>query len=128
MAASVLLPWRLPRIPKEHEILTLFAFTALCLGMIRLAWQTAERLLRLRAGAFGRRARLCAAALAGLAVLPIFLAGLAEAYVYYVLPGLHWVSLTWRAEGVPMYLSFAFWEWITCGVLSAYLGILAVAA
>ena len=126
MACSVLLPWRLPRLPKEHEILTLLAFTALCLGMIRLALQTAERVLR-PGGKTRRRAGLYGTALAGVAVFPIFVAGLAEAYVYYVLPGLHWVSLSWRAEGIPMYLSFAFWEWITCAVLSAYLAILALA-
>jgi hypothetical protein len=27
-----------------------------------------------------------------------------------------------------MYLSFAFWEWITCAVLSVYIGILSFAA
>jgi hypothetical protein len=62
MAASVLLPWRLPRLPKEHEILTLFAFRGLCLGMIRLAFQTAERVLRRRAGGSARRLRLYGAA------------------------------------------------------------------
>jgi hypothetical protein len=67
------------------------------------------------------------AGFAGLAVLPIFLAGLAEAYVYYVLPQLHWVSLAWRARGVPVYLSFAFWEWITCALLSVYMAVLSVA-
>jgi hypothetical protein len=126
MACSVLLPWRLPRLPKEHEILTLLAFTALCLGMIRLAFQTAGRVLRPGPGT-RRHAGLYETALAGIAVCPIFLAGLAEAYVYYVLPGLHWVSLSWRAGGIPMYLSFAFWEWITCAVLSAYLAVLALA-
>jgi len=127
MACSVMLPWRLPRLPKEHEVLTLFAFAGLCLGMIRLAFQTFERVLRRRSGASARRLRLYGGAVAGLAVVPIFLAGLAEAYVFYVLPQLHWVSLAWRARGVPMYLSFAFWEWITCAVLSVYMAVLSVA-
>ena len=39
---------------------------------------------------------------------------------------LPWVSLAWRARGVPVYISFAFWEWLTCLVLSAYMVILAV--
>lgn len=128
MAGSVLLPWRLPRLPKEHEILTLFAFAGLCLGMIRLAFQKAERTLRQRAGGSARRLRLYGADLAGVAVFPILVAGVAEAYVFYVLPQLHWVSLAWRARGVPMYLSFAFWEWITCAVLSVYMAVLSVAA
>jgi hypothetical protein len=128
MACSVKLPWRLPRLFKEHEVLTLFAFAGLCLGMIRPAFQTAERVLRRRAGGSARHLRLYGAALAGIAGFPILVAGAAEAYVFYVLPQLHWVSLAWRARGVPMYLSFAFWEWITCAVLSAYMAILSLAA
>jgi len=127
MACSVMLPWRLPRLPKEHEVLTLFAFAGLCLGMIRLGYQTAERTLRRGAGGSARRLRLYGAALAGIAVFPILVAGIAEAYVFYVLPQLHWVSLAWRARGVPMYLSFAFWGWISA-VLSVYMAILSVAA
>ena len=128
MACSVMLPWRLPRLPKEHEILTLLAFVGLCLGIICLGFQTAERFIRSRAGDSASRLRFCRAALAGVAVLPIFLAGVAEGYVFYVLPQLHWVNLTWRTQGVPNYLSFAFWEWVTCAVLSIYLAILALAA
>jgi hypothetical protein len=29
---------------------------------------------------------------------------------------------------VPVYLSFALWEWVTCAVLSAYGAVLSVAA
>jgi hypothetical protein len=49
MVFSVMLPWRLPRLPKEHEVLTLFAFAGLCLGMIRLGYHTAEETLGRRA-------------------------------------------------------------------------------
>lgn len=127
MVCSVIMPWRLPRLPKLHEVLTLFAFAGLCLGMIRLALQTAKRAIPLRRNGSAQRLPLWGAALVGVAVLPIFIAGLAEAYVFYALPQLHWVSLAWRARGVPMYLSFAFWEWITCGVLSAYMMLLSLA-
>jgi hypothetical membrane protein len=127
MACSVLLPWRLPELPKEHEILSLLAFFGLCLGMVRLAFHVAERALRRPDGSSTRHPRLQEAALAGIVGLPIVLASLAQAYVYYVLPELHWVSLAWRSEGVPMYLSFAFWEWVTCAVLSAYLAFLSLA-
>jgi hypothetical protein len=60
-------------------------------------------------------------------VLPILLAGCAQAYIFYVLPDLHWVGLAWRTRGVPVYLSFAVWEWVTCAVLSGYLAILCLA-
>jgi hypothetical protein len=69
---------------------------------------------------------LYAAALAAAAISPVLLAGFAQAYVFYALPGFPWVNLSWRAHGVPEYLSFAFWEWITCVVLSGYLVILSV--
>lgn len=54
------------------------------------------------------------------------LAGGAQAYVFSV-PSLPWVGLAWRARGVPIYLSLAFWEWVTCAVLSGYLAILCLA-
>jgi hypothetical protein len=142
MALTAVLPsWLLP-VPKGHEILALFAFFGLCLGMIQLTFQTIERALVKRtvrqtglrqtwvqptSSAVGRP-RLYATILAGAAVLPIVMAGLAQVYVFYVLPELHWVSLAWRARGVPVYLSFAFWEWLTCVVLSVYMAILALAA
>jgi hypothetical protein len=58
--------------------------------------------------------------LAGAALSPVLLAGIAPAYVSQALPDLPWVGIEWRARGVPIFLSFAFWEWITCVVFSAY--------
>jgi hypothetical protein len=127
MICAVLLSKWLLRIQKGHEILAVLAFVGLLIGMIRLMFQTSERILRRRIHRFSGRARLYAAILASATVFPILLAGLAQAYVHYVLPELHWVSLSWRARGVPVYLSFAFWEWVTCVVLSAYMVILSLA-
>ena len=126
MCAAVLPEWLLP-IQKGHEILAVLAFAGLCIGMVRLMFQTMERTLLRRMRRFIGHARLYAAILSGAAVLPILLAGLAQAYVHYVLPELHWVSLSWRARGMPVYLSFAFWEWVTCVVLSAYMAALSLA-
>src|ERR1700693_4845754 len=42
--------------------------------------------------------------------------GMLAAQDTYALPELKWVSLAWRAGGVPPYVSFAFWEWVTCAV------------
>jgi hypothetical protein len=61
-------------------------------------------------------------------MFPILMAGFAQAYVFYVLPEFRWVSPLWLTRGVPMYLSFAFWEWVTCAVLSAYMVVLSLAA
>jgi len=68
--------------------------------------------------------RLHAGLLAGIALSPIVLAALAQVYVSHALPALPWVSLAWRARGVPVYLSFAFWEWVTCAVFSVYMVVL----
>jgi hypothetical protein len=126
VSAAIVPRWLFP-VPKGHEILALLAFLGLCLGVLELTFQTVARALRLRNRSSPRRARLYAGAVAGISVLPILLAGLAQAYVYYVLPELHWVSLAWRDRGVHVYLSFAFWEWATTVLLSAYLVILSAA-
>ncbi len=115
-----LLPARLLRVPKGHEILALSAFIGLCIGIVQLTFQAAEESIRRRARSFPGAPRAYAGLLAGAVLSPILLAGAAPAYVSYALPALPWVGLEWRAQGVPVYLSFAFWEWITCVVFSAY--------
>ncbi len=126
IGAAVLPRWVLP-IQKGHEILAVLAFAGLCIGVVFLTFQTVKQtLLRWMRGS-NRHALLYAAIAAGTAVLPIVLAGLTQAYVHFMLPELPWVNLSWRARGVPSYLSFAFWEWVTCIVLSVYMAILAVA-
>ncbi len=126
MCAALLPQWLLP-VQKGHEILAVLAFAGLCIGMVRLMFQTVEQTLLRRMRRFSGHARLYAAIVASAAVVPVLLAGLAQAYVHYVLPELPWVNLSWRARGVPVYLSFAFWEWVTCVVLSTYMAILSLA-
>ncbi len=124
MAWVGLLPRPVPGLRKGHELLTLLAFAGVCLGIMGLTAQLASRAVP-RPGAGGARLhRLVGIALTSLAVLPILLAGCAQVYIFYVLPDLHWVSLAWRTQGVPVYLSFAVWEWVTCAVLSGYQAIL----
>lgn len=127
MLCSSMRPGWLLRVPKAHEMLALLAFTALCLGIVHLTFLCAEwALLQLTRGS-ARQRGLSASLLAGAAVLPILFAGLAQLYVFYALPELHWVSRAWRAGGVPPYLSFAFWEWTTCALLSAYVAAVSLA-
>ncbi len=123
ICAGVLPKWLL-RIRKGHEYVAALAFTGLLIGMVRLMFQTAERtFLRLMSGLSGH-ARPYAFVVASAAVLPILLAGLAQAYFYYVPPDFHWISFSWRVRGWPVVLRFPFWEWVTCVVLSAYMVIL----
>jgi hypothetical protein len=121
MVCCALLPERLLRVPKGHEILALSAFFGICIGIVQLTFHAAERSLRLRKHWFLGASRVYAGLLAAIALSPILPAGIAPSYVSRALPQLPWVGLEWRALGVPVYLSFAFWEWITCVVFSAYI-------
>lgn len=116
MVGSGVLPFRLLGFAKTHEMLTLLAFIGLCLGAVRLGIDWARQ-LDLRS----RRSSAAGTLLASVLIAPIVLAGLAQVYVFYLLPQLHWVGLAWRARGVPVYLSFAFWEWVTFVLLTVYL-------
>jgi hypothetical protein len=126
MVGAGVLPLRLPGLAKGHEMLTLLAFAGLCIGTIQRITHSVERDTSGHSSDATRGARLGGAALAGILIGPIIAAGLAQAYVFYVLPELHWVGLSWRTRGVPVYLSFAFWEWLTCAVLSTDLIVLAL--
>jgi hypothetical protein len=123
MVGSGVLPFHLLGLAKTHELLTLLAFIGLCLGAVRLAieWM---RQWGSRRGARSHRSSVVGTLLACVLIAPIVLAGLAQLYVFYVLPQLHWVGLAWRARGVPVYLSFAFWEWVTFVLLTLYLAAL----
>jgi hypothetical protein len=122
MLCCALLPeWLLP-IPKGHEVLALAAFVGICIGMVHSTFKAVARSVRL--GDLPGSPRLHAGILAVVVLSPIVLAALVQAYVSYALPELKWVSLVWRARGVPPYLSFAFWEWLTCAVFSVCMVVL----
>jgi hypothetical protein len=125
MTCCALLPERLSPIPKTHELLALAAFIGICVGTVLVTFPAVEQGGRLRLLPAARR-RLYAAIPVGIALSPILLAVLAQAYLACRLPALPWVNLGWRARGVPVYLSFAFWEWVTCAVLSVYMIVLSL--
>jgi hypothetical protein len=122
MICCALLPERVLPIPKGHDFLALAAFVGICIGMVHSTFKAVER--RARSGNLAGSPRLRAGILGGIALSPIVLAALAQTYVSHALPTLPWVSLAWRARGVPVYLSFAFWEWVTCAVFSVYMVVL----
>lgn len=122
MICCALLPEGIVPIAKAHDFLALAAFVGICVGMVHSTFKGFER--SARPGAPPRRPPLSAGILAGIVLSPIVLAALAQTYVSHALPTLPWVNLAWRARGVPVYLSFAFWEWITCAVFSVYMVVL----
>jgi hypothetical protein len=112
MALCALLPSPFFGIPKPHEVLALTAFIALCAGVTRLSF---AMLVKRQAGC----QRLYALAVSSLPLLPVVLAGAAQTCA--VRAHLPWVSLAWRARGIPLYWSFAYWEWLACVIYTAFL-------
>ena len=111
------LPDRLLPFAKAHECFAVLAFVGLCIGLIQTFSANVMQTLR-------PRGRARTVAFVGVAVSPVLLAAFAQAYVFFERPELPWVNLSWRDRGVPVYLSFAFWEWITCAAMTAYMAIL----
>jgi hypothetical protein len=119
MAFAGALPERLIWVPKAHEVLALTAFVCLSIGTVRLSWcllsQVLERLARPRSPNPG------VLVWAFVPLAPLALVAATQIYLKLYRPELPWVTITWRTLGAPAYLSFAFWEWVTCAVYSGYL-------
>jgi hypothetical protein len=122
MTCCALVPEGRFRVPRGHEFLALAAFVGICVGMALLTFRVFKQSPRVRK--LPGSPLLYARLLAGFAVAPTVVAAVAQLYVSHALPELPWVSLAWRERGVPVYLSFAFWEWITCAVFSLYVVVL----
>jgi hypothetical protein len=126
MVCCALLPARFLHISRSHDILALAAFVALCIGTVHLTYCAVDQRLQRRARTFPGRPWIYAGVMAGAALFPILLVSITQAYVSRTLPQLPWVGLEWRRQGVPAYLSFAFWEWVTCVVFSVYTSALSI--
>lgn len=126
MVCCALLPARFLHIPRSHDILALSAFVGVCIGTVHLTYRAVNRSVRRRARRSIPQPSIYACVIAGAALLPILLVSITQAYVSHAFPQLPWVGLAWRAQGVPAYLSFAFWEWVACLVLSLYTSALSI--
>jgi hypothetical protein len=126
MVGCALWPGRLLRLPRGHDVLALLAFVAICIGMVQLTYLAVAKGLRRYTAEREIRVRVVAGIIAGAALLPLVLVGMTQADVAHAFPNLPWVGLEWRARGVPVYLSFALWEWAACAVFSAYIFSLSV--
>ncbi len=126
MVCCALLPARFLHISRSHDILAVAAFVGLCIGTVHLTYCAVDQRLQRPARTFLGRPSIYASAIAGAALLPILLVSVTQAYVSRTLPQLPWVGLEWREQGVPAYLSFAFWEWVTCVVFSVYTSALSI--
>ena len=95
------------QIHKAHEYIALVGFFGLFLGVVgfwlALAWQI-QRRRPMPQWAMGLMLLVSGAPMIG--------ATLSEGYLYFVPNQLGWVGPHWAEFGIPVYLSFAFWEWI----------------
>lgn len=99
---------------KAHEILALFSFLALYTGILGLLVRLAVR----------RTGYLIPVILVASPLLGI---GLTQLYLYLDQRDLGWVDTGWRDLGIPLYLSFAFWQWWALGFLLLGLGVVLLA-
>lgn len=113
------LPDRMLPVPKGHEILAIAAFLAICIGVVREMLLTRHRLWgesdQSTVSRFGTLIP------AGAPLLPLLIAGMTQTYLALERPNVPWVTPAWRTLGIPIYLSFAVWEWVSCVLFSACL-------
>lgn len=103
-------------IHKAHEYVTIVTFFGLLLGIASfwiclMRWLLKERKWPVWA----------LIALSLISVGPILGTGVSQAYLYFIPNDYGWVSPEWAELGIPLYLSFAFWEWLTCAGIFVYL-------
>ncbi len=103
------------RIHKLHELLALLGFVGLYVGMNAFC-----------IAALRRRDRSRWLHLAVMIVL--FAIGLNLLALYIQTASLGWVDASWRTLGIPVWLSFAFWQWIAAATLLAAFGYLLASA
>lgn len=96
---------------KGHEVIALIAFLGLYVGIVGLNIQ----------GIF--RKTLNPLPLVCL-LLPLAAIGISQLVLYFGKNDFGWVDSGWRARGVPVRLSFAFWQWLAVVTLWVNLGYL----
>lgn len=97
---------------KGHEYLSIAVFVGLYMGVAGF-WIALFRRFRRQHRRKGRGLFL----LYLLPALPITGAMLSQAWLYFDPNRPGWVSPAWEELGIPLWLSFAFWEWLTAGGL-----------
>ena len=100
---------------KGHELIALVAFLTFYLGIVGLY---AHRVRQRRAFWWP----------AILVVVPLLGVGFRELTLYLAQRGVGWADYDWRGHGTPLWLSFAWWQWLAAGLLWLAVGHLLVTA
>ncbi len=95
-------------IHKGHEILALVAFLGAYAGVLGLH-------------AHHLRQRSVSIWILASVSVPLVAVGLSEAVLYLGQRDVGWLDHNWRETGIPLWLSFAFWQWLAAAAL--WLGI-----
>ena len=123
LAAMILMgviPYHLSFFSRAHDMLALAAFMGLVFSVV------VNTVLVVQQGLFratGKDSMMSWGLISFMVMVLIPIAGtsLTQLYLYLFSRGLGWVNLSWRDRGVPVVLSIAFWEWLTCVLLVVYL-------
>jgi hypothetical protein len=99
---------------KGHEIVALLTFGALYWGVLGLCFH------RIRHAAASPWPAL-------LVIVPLLAVGASQLALYFDQRDLGWVDTGWRELGVPVWLSFAFWQWLAVAFLGIGIGYLVAA-
>ncbi|HEX2860989.1 MAG TPA: hypothetical protein VHN79_05090 [Lacunisphaera sp.] len=100
---------------KGHELIALMAFLSFYAGIVGLY---VHRVRRRRASPWS----------AAVVVLPLLGVGCREAWLFFAQRHLGWADYDWKGTGAPLWLSFAWWQWLAAAMLWFALGHLLVTA
>lgn len=98
-------------IDKAHELIAIFTLLGLYIGILSLLIQFIQ---------LKKNGIFPLLLIAGVLV-PVGIIGLS---IYIEQRDLGWVDTDWRMKGIPVWLSFAFWQWLAIGFLWVGLGLL----
>lgn len=96
---------------KSHELIALLTFLGLYFGILGLLVQLV------------RRHRVYALPVL-LVASPMLAVGVSEFWLYLEQRDLGWMNTGWREMGTPLWLSFAFWQWLAVAFLWLGMGML----
>ena len=96
---------------KAHEFIGVFAFLGLYVGILGFLLHVMLR----------KRVYIISALVVATPLLAI---GISHVWLYFDQRNLGWVDTSWRDMGIPVWLSFAFWQWLAIGFLWIGLGLL----
>lgn len=92
------------QVKKGHEILALVAFLSFYVGLVGLYLHRARKNSRFRWSA-------------AVVIAPLLGVGWRELTLYLAQRSVGWSDHNWRGQGLPLWMSFALWQWLAAALL-----------